>query len=519
MKSLKAWIFIAISLGWLILAPSILSQNIRSLNKVPGDIESTAQRLTQALQKQGFEVNRGYFKLWNSTDCTYTYSKLGICFGNNPAAPYVALTAPQWADEYVDSKINTVWKPSPPGFDDLFRLDTHEAIIILAQMPPPGKYFAEQSFVFTRSGTFSTTSERYLDIANYPGIPNFILPVFFKYVPDSTDRLISFSSVGEAINNVVIERKATTSFDQKRYFIITPDDYMNKAVREAFAGLKVADNSIFTETIPASLKLGLDQDADDFVTLIRFAQPNDGGALGTPSDNWRKRMPLVALRVRETNHTPEPYTAPVVLGARTANDEAALQTDLDNLISAVHRRWTGAPCAKADCSDMAKTFFDFQQYPIFMQGPMCRDAAENCLGDNWDAAYEVYGRATIDDGEVYAIAGALGTRTGNATYVGLSVNEISRFNGVANLSDKVLDGTAKGYEGEVNNTGFLFLYYFARDCSGLDYLTDKNCYPISETEIPVGTSIAFGLRDYVKPGTALGPDSLLILHPKLIQVR
>jgi hypothetical protein len=386
-------------------------------------------------------------------------------------------------------------------------------------MPPPARYFAEQSFVMTRQGTYDTNSDTYQNIANDPNIPNFILPVFFKQVPGHPNRLISFSSLSNAINNVVIQRQSQKAFDQIRYFIITPDDFMNKEVREAFARISVRGKDIFTERIPSDLNLGLDPASDDFTTLIRYAQPDDGGAVGTPSDTWRKNLPLAVLRVRDTRHRPQPYTKPLRLEPRTAFNEFRLQSDLISLVSAANQKWTGLPCAKADCSDVAKSFIDFQTYPIYMVGPLCRAVGQDCLGDNWDAAYQVYGRASFDQGEVYAVAGPLGTRTRNATYVGLSINQISLFAGVANLSDKVLDGTANAYAGEVNNSEYFYLYYFTRDCSGLESLTGGNCLQIDESLIPPGDSVAFGLRDYIRKGTERGPDSSLILPPMVIKVR
>jgi len=48
----------------------------------------------------------------------------------------------------------------------------------------------------------------------------------------------------------------------------------------------------------------------------------------------------------------------------------------------------------------------------------------------------LYGPLSLDNGEIYAVAGKLGAETGIATYVGLGGNQVSTFNGVANLSDK-----------------------------------------------------------------------------------
>lgn len=301
---------------------------------------------------------------------------------------------------------------------------------------------------------------------------------------------------------------------------------MNKAVREAFAGVSVADKDIFTEQISSNtgqihdLKLGLDKSSDDFATFFRYAQPLDGGGDGTPSAAWRKNLPFVVLRVRDTNHVAQPYTTPYVEEPRTAFDEYTLQNDLFSLLSAVYQRWNGAACTNADCSDVgAKPVTDLQVFPVYMRGLFCVQIGENCMGDNWDAAYNVAGRFSIDNGEVYAVVGTLGTKTGNATYVGLGINQMSRFNGVANLSDQNLDGTASGFAGEAGNTDSFFVYYFARDCSAIKALTGGHCFDMTEDKIPEGDSFAFSIRDYVRPGTKRGPDSTKVLPPMVMRVK
>ena len=67
------------------------------------------------------------------------------------------------------------------------------------------------------------------------------------------------------------------------------------------------------------------------------------------------------------------------------------------------------------------------------------------------------------------MVGALGTRTGNATYVGLGLNSSVTQLGFANIDDDTLAGSADGYD--VPNHDRFFLQYFARDCTGLDALT------------------------------------------------
>lgn len=491
-------------------------------NKVPRRVESKAVQLTHELEKQGFEVIRGYFKLWTIEDCEYTYEKMGQCYGNNPASPYAITTLPPWPGEGegVDPYYRNLFGASQEGYYDLYRFDPREAIVILGLLPPPGAYFSEQTWLFSRKGVPDTSSQTYQDI-KHDALLNFFLPIFFSIMPNDPDRTQVFASLSNIVNNVVIKRQSGAAFNQVRYFIITPDQFMDTAVRNAFAGISVKDEDVFTERIPSDMQVGLGQSADDFTTWFRYAHPRDGGRPGTPSDNWRTELPMVVLRVRDTaNRDPVKYPQFDFddLEERKAVSELGLGDDLGSLLYAVSRRW-GQPCVNTNCSDRAGTFKDLQGFPTYTVGPLCIPIMENCLGDNQDTSYGLYGPMSLDHGEIYAVAGTLGTETGNATYVAVGVNEVPKLKGVADLSEDDLRGTAKAYVRKVNHTHKFYLYYFTRDCSGLEDLTDGNCLPIQEDLIPQGGQFAISIRNYIKPGTQRGPDSSKLLPSMIIQLQ
>lgn len=479
--------------------------------KTLSNVEQKAAQLLQELKGSDYEVKRGAFKLWDVKNCDYTYQKIGMC-GNNPAAPYVVATVPPWKEEFVDPVLADVWGPSKEGFNDIYRLDPHEAIIMMGQLPPPASFFSEQTWLFSREGSFDENSTRYKEIANSPlGV---FTRIFFTKLNDK--RSLVFASLSNPNNNIVIERQSGGSFGEMRYFIITPDKYMDKAVRKMLSDLAVDNKDIFTEPIPIDMKVGLNEASDDFTTLIRYAHPNDGGMPGTPSDSWRKNPSLVILRIREKNPTHSPKTyPPVVPEKRTAVDERPLKPDLGNIMAAVGRRW-GQPCAKADCSDRVQNFIDLQRAPIYMVGKLCIPFMENCLGDTWDASYHIHPPTPIDNGEIYVAAGVLGTKSGNAVYTSLGVNQIPMIKGVFDISDKELEGTAKEYSAEVNNTDKFYLYYFTRNCKGLEHLTYGHCVELSM--IPPGFQIAIAQRNYIKQGTQRGPDSKLVLNPMMMKL-
>ena len=494
-------------------------------NKVPASVESKALRLMDGFKKGGFEVSQGYFKLYTNDDCPTSFAEVRTCWGNNPAAPYVLFSVPPWPKEFVDPATDTAYGLNKEGYNTSFRLDPREAIVILGVLPPPAKYFGLQTYLFTNQDKFDTKSVPYRFFANY--YPN-ILDLFFKLVPQNHKRVINFASLSNSINNVVIERQSGSAFGQERVFIVTPDQFMDKTVRKALAKILVEEKDIFTEPIPSNMKLGLNKPSDDFVTIIRYAMPEDGGDdPDDPSTIWSHDLPLLVFRIRDTRpgRQAEPYP-PVVLETQTAADELYLKPDLFSLVRAVSERW-GQPCSDDECTNNTKRLLRLQLPPINMVGPDCTEIGMNCLGDTQDTTYQYTSDLVLDNDVVYAVAGTLGTQTDNATYVGLGLLATMRQLGFANLSDQDLKDTASGYGAQVNNTDKFFLYYFARDCSDLVGLTDGYCMSISEEMLPdcndptskTCDNLKFSIRDYIRPDTQRGPAPILKLPSVVITLK
>lgn len=404
-----------------------------------------------------------------------------------------------------------------------FRFDRSEAILIFGVLPPPAAYFGLQTYLFSREGTYDTNSVPYRYLSSEPQR----LPTFFATIPNNPKRIQIFSSLSNSINHVVIERQSGAAFDQERYFIITPDSNMDAAVRAAL-GRSATDNAhVFTEPLPATVRVGVHEQADDFMVLMRYAMPSDTGAPGTPSDTWRNSPPLVVLRIRDVNQTwnPAPYPS-VVLQTRTANGEDWLQPEMNRLLAEIGARW-GQPCAAADCSDRSMTIQDLQAPPMNLVGPLCTGIGMNCLGDTQDTTYQMGPNLALDNGEVYAVVGTLGTRTGNASYTGVSINESLRKKGIANINDAQLQDTAREYADKVRNADKFYVSYLTRNCSGLEALTGGHCLSITENMIPpcpANSGAACGYakvvqRNYIRPGTQRGPDSRLLLAPRILKLQ
>ncbi|MFI5398359.1 MAG: hypothetical protein ACHQ9S_22715 [Candidatus Binatia bacterium] len=471
-------------------------------NNVPPEIEALAQAVTSDLRGQGYQVTRGYLKLFSIADCESAIKVMGQCFANNPTAPYVQPVVPFWDDEYVDPTTIGAFGQTPDGYSAAFRFDPREALLIVGRMPPPARYFGYQTYQFTRVGEIDTTAPPYeFMAANVPGM----LEVFYKLAPSG--RLMSLASISNSINDVVAERQSSPFFGKDRSFISTPDQAMDRAVRASLAKSGVADANILTEPIPSSVTVGLDPLADDFLPMIRYAMPDDK----QQGDKWRQDLPLIALRVRSHDPTrePEPYPPFEHPEARTSEDEGALSSDLNALGNNVRAAW-GLPPAPVPAS-LSDRLIDMQRvYPIDMVGPDCIRNTMNCLADNQDTSY--MGSADLlletDVGRtLYAIAGTLATETGNATYVSLSINRASVLQGVENIEDDQLKGSQASLPLGPNpfqNGNKLYVWYVGRDCSRV---STGNCTAIAVSQVPIGETIKVIERNYVRPETERGPNT------------
>ena len=163
-------------------------------------------------------------------------------------------------------------------------------------------------------------------------------------------------------------------------------------------------------------------------------------------------------------------------------------------------------------------------------GPACREIGMNCLADGQDASYFFAQPRPLDTGRIYAAVGTLATETGNATYVGLSVNDASLLKGALNVEGTTLKGSASGYYSEVPSPVPLekfFVHFFTRDCAAIADLTDGACTTITTDMIPLAGDdkapgdadlhgmFSMAVRAYVSPESerGRGPDPQLQLPP------
>ncbi len=493
---------------------------------------SFTKGLVADLRKRGFEVNPGYPILYATDACPkYTYPALHDCFGNNPASPYVIPVVKAWPNEYLGPTPANVFGKVRPGYTPLPRMDPRDAIVIYGTMPPPGKYMSVQTWVWSQPGHWMTKD--YKKVASTPNRPIPMQYLFTTIPPNrpNANRVFSFSTLGDVVNNVVMQRQSGYSFGKKRYLILTASATTDHAVRHALQARGVPGRDIFTTQIPSRDKygpigpLGMGKNSLDFNTFFRYAIPDNP----TAAKKWWANPPLTVLRVRAPSSLgPVRRYGLLTYGKRTAHSEAYLAHDLQNLEDAVcNRASSTAHLQSTNCTHPLRMVETVDE--LGWSGPYCRSIKMFC-GDQQEAAWFIVKPLPLDSGRVYAVLDTLATETHNATYVGLGVNDASTYLSPAGVLDTTLKGSADGYANTVKNTGKFFVHYFTRDCNSLGKLLDRSqdCTPITDQMVPPKKDTSAqghpalkgmfipALRDYIEPGTTLGAKTSKLLTPRIL---
>ena len=190
---------------------------------------------------------RGYWKLWSADDCKLPLQTVGFCYGNNPTAPYVLAIVPPWKDEFVDQRLHHALTEGQRNMIPNYRLGEREALVVFAELPPPARYFGFGTNVFTRQAKLNQEDPVYHRAEQQPETQD-LLGIIFGASPNP-DRMMMLASIGDTINNVVIEDQSKESWGQQRFFVTTPDEDMADAMTDALVSVGVDPSHVFTEPV------------------------------------------------------------------------------------------------------------------------------------------------------------------------------------------------------------------------------------------------------------------------------
>lgn len=473
---------------------------------------------------------QGNVFLFENTDCPQFVGIFGTCFGNNAAAPYV-IPQPPVEDSYVDPyyavPLNT---PGPNGVTTniAYRLSDTEALVSIVTYPPKAAYFGYQSYLFT-----SPTR-------NYPTADS------LQVLSPNPDRFEIFGSVGNNVNNVIVQNQNGSPWNGQTIIYVSTS---NRSLADDLVGKLAAKgidrNSILVEKLGSNVRTGNGQAADDFLTLIRYALPEDPGA----GDAWYANVSsnVLVFKVTAPLIAIDRYPVNAYTG-RTGNDETQFASALDELASQL-QTWSAdhtdlGTLSAVSTSSFSRTTFDVGGVPHGLVGGDCIQKGTICAGDNQDTStYAVSARFDLSATSILFVAGVDHNRLNNSSYVSLSIYNADEAAGVASASQANFDavGFNSGHlTGSGNGTSSaeavlrelglydasspalksalpsLYVSLVSKNCSiAMEFCVDlKGNSLIPDTTPP--TSINMYERSYIRPGDTTGADNNVMVYPRVI---
>lgn len=510
---------------------ALLLSALLLLNGCGGDGGSSTTKTTlqtysdavTGLRTNGYRVLQGNAFLFTNADCPTFVAIFGSCFGNNSAAPYVVPQVPIEGSYVNPDYAAPLNAPGPNGqtTNIVYRLSDDDALITVVSYPSTAAYFGYQSYVFTS------------EISNYPVTRP--LQVVAPHGSNPASRYELFASVGNDVNNVVVQNQFQSPWNgQVVVYVTTSNQTLANDLVQQLSANGMNAKAILIEKVGANVRTGNGQTADDLVTLIRYAEPQDQ----TAANSWLNdvnnyvKVYKVSKATSVTRYPTNRYTP------RTSNSELLLTAPLDELAGLLNG-WLAS--VQATQTIQTQTFTPTTVYdpitktPAGLVGSDCIDKGTICAGDNQDTyTYAVSPKIQLGANDTMVVAGLNHNLFSNSSYISLAIYNASESAGVASASQTnaeavgfnqgTLGGSAEAVLRELglyNNASAalklalpkLYVSLIARNCT---YATNY-CVNLQGTSlIPAGANIDMYERAYLRPGDTTSADLNNMLRPRVI---
>jgi hypothetical protein len=487
---------------------------------------STMQTYTNAvteLRASGYRVAQGNAFLFTNSDCPTFVAIFNSCFGNNSAAPYV-VPQPPTEGSYVDpdyaAPLNT---PGPNGQNTniVYRLSDNDALITVVSFPPKGAYFGYQSYVFTSA------------ISNYPVSKP--LQVVAPHGSNPPSRYELFASIGNDVNNAVVQNQFQSPWDgQVVVYVSTPNQVLANDLIQQLSANGVNAKAILIEKLGANVRTGNGPAADDLVTLIRYAEPQNQSA----ADIWLGNLSANVKVYKVSKTTPVSRYPTNRYTPRSSNSEALLREPLRELTGILNGWLATVQSAQTiESQEFSPTtlYNPLTQTPSGLVGSDCIENGTICAGDNQDTyTYALSPKIQLGSNDTMVVAGVNHNLFSNSSYISLAIYNAAEAAGVASASqtnpDAVgfdsgsLTGSAEAVLRELGlynqaSTALkaalprLYVSLISRNCSyALNYCVSLD----GTTLIPAGANINMYERAYLRPGDTTAADLNNMLRPYVI---
>lgn len=491
------------------------------------------QRWIEGLSGAQYAVAQGNAYLMQNTDCPTYVAIFDSCFGQNPASPYI-IPQPAIGDSYVDpyyaEPLNT---PGPDGLTNIiYRLSDNDALITVIAYPPEAAYLGYQSYVFSRETSF------------YEGVTPPRPPV----VSPDPDRYEIFGSVGNDVNSLVVEDQYGRPpwGGHVIMYVTTSNQQLADALIADATAAGLDPGSIVVEPLGSNVITGTGAEADDLVTLMRYAVPRSQSA----ATDWQNDLSSNAVVYTVSNPAiaVSRYGATQYTAHTVNSDETGLSTALQQLsaLLAAYLEARVPALTAASYQSQATTEDDSSGVPTEgLVGAYCIATGTNCEGDNQDTstyATLIEYVLLMGPADTAFVAGVnhSAAQVNNSRYTSVDIYNATNSSGVAAASQTnpeaagfdsgTLTGSAAqllaalgidippGDTALLANIAQLYATFVARDCDNPTIAAAPAlCIDLAGTSlIPLNDPISITERSYVVPGTTTGGYVPEMVYPYII---
>ena len=475
------------------------------------------------LRTSGYQVQQGNAFLFTNASCPTFVGIFGNCFGNNSAAPYV-VPQPPVGDSYEDPDYAVpldTYTANGVKTNIIYRLSDNEALISVVQYPPTAAYFGYQSYVFTSAMSNYTTTDPLQVVAPHGSNP--------------PSRYELFASIGNDVNNVVVQNQFQTPWNgQVVVYVTTSNQVLADDLVQQLSANGVNAKAIMIEKIGANVVTGKGAAADDLVSLIRYAVPQDQNAANAWLNDVNSNVKVykVSKQTSVTRYPNNRYTP------RSSTSELALTAPLDELAALLNAWLASVQPTQTIQTENFRTLTLYNpvtQTPSGLVGSDCIEKGTICDGDNQDTyTYALSPKVQLGANDTMVVAGLNHNLFSNSSYISLAIYNAAEAAGVASVSQTNpeavgfnagnLTGSAEAVLrdlGLYNNASAalklalpkLYVSLISRNCS---YATSY-CVSLDGTNlIPAGANINMYERAYLRPGDTTAADVNNMLRPRLV---
>ncbi|MFB6612687.1 hypothetical protein ACFCV9_00415 [Streptomyces sp. NPDC056367] len=478
--------------------PSASSRGVHSLPETlsrvdgppspPADTGRQVERFKRQLAKSGYVSQSGTEAVF---DLNKRYCEGAVFSGMwpNPQSPYIVTNLPEVPGQAPNTNPPVSW-----------RLRQDEAIVLIGTTPPPEEYFS-------------------FDLTNVKGSLH-------------TGPVV-WTAVGDPVNNKTVRTAGPAPYNRPFALVITGNGRTRSEVDKMLHASELGGATNNMTVPPAMYRLGLDQDADQFLLGMRtaVAEPGFEKAL----DDYRAAPPLQVFRVRpqsssgdETTPVYEPDPLPVP--PLRVSGTGATELDLNPTLQLLRQRIIDAHPGFEAHDDVVERGFE-ESYPGLQDNLVIDPPITGVGALSNDADDPISHNFSLPDGSFVVTYGTNHVATGQASYSSITLNaDAHAAVALAAQHNRDLQGSANDFIPDQPDADKLYAWSFSRAGDSGPSGPHVTRLPSTGTDFcaqfgadrPVDLStIRVVARAYMQPETRTRPalsslllDRLLVFTPK-----